>query len=326
MAFYFKIMDPFRDNFFATPAPSRVGSPVQSPSPSQLPSPNPAADVDANLNSPPPTPTGSPKPRRPQHRRYHSFPHPLQQRLLRETMNRAQESTVGVFESQKYLNLETRFRHPDNDALSDRAMNLLGEGAADLLVHSAHALGCVVSWLEEWDKERFWKWCGREHEEAIRNNEDARFCLRNSLRQFRETERWSNRLYFLAHALEILIDILDTSSWFCIARLSILRSPRPRNLHIVIYTSAMCTSIILCKLRCSCAPWPVLYFGCLKQLMTLTMFVLQLDEVDRLEMTRLRKRLWTPVLPLKRLLLVDRWEPSGDLEQDEDEDPGENDP
>lgn len=100
---------------------------------------------------------------------------------------------VGVFEAQKYLNLETRLRHPHGDMLADRAMRLLGESSAELLTDTANALRHVVSWLERLNACRFWKLFNRGQEEQwkadVKANEDMAARLQCSLREFRETKR-----------------------------------------------------------------------------------------------------------------------------------------
>lgn len=55
---------------------------------------------------------------------------------------------MGVFESQRYLNLETNvFAHRDADAILSRMMGLLSDSSLDLLNTCADTLEYVDTWL-----------------------------------------------------------------------------------------------------------------------------------------------------------------------------------
>ena len=116
------------------------------------------------------------------------------------------ENPVGVFESQRYLNLETRFAHPDADAVLGRMMALLNESVRDLVEACASAMEDVGLWLGEVEKEGGWKawaasvmeavrggWTERRKErweETVKMAEEARERLDKALHEFRTKKRY----------------------------------------------------------------------------------------------------------------------------------------
>lgn len=196
MAFYYKIIDPTRDRFPATPAPSRPGTPLGTPTHSRPPSPTQEEEPG------PKSARSSISGRRRRHHGHHHHhslfhPHGHHVSLFHEALDRSHEHAVGVFESQKYLNLETRMHHPDGDVLVERAMKLLAESSTELLRGSADALRHIISWLERMNSDRFWKLYGREREKswkkAVRDNEESKRRLEIALTHYREKTRWSNQ-------------------------------------------------------------------------------------------------------------------------------------
>jgi hypothetical protein len=47
-----------------------------------------------------------------------------------------------------------------------------------------------------------------------------------------------------------------------------------------------------------------------------------MDEIIKLEQERRTNRLWTPATPLLKLFEWNTWQPSDNMEKDDDEDPG----
>lgn len=107
---------------------------------------------------------------------------------------RGPEHAVGVFESQAYLNLETRFAHADADALRARTMGLLGASAEPLLLRCADTLEHVGNWLQRVNDDRLWKRLVkrkgiRQWSEIVQENEDIKAELIKCLEEFRKSRR-----------------------------------------------------------------------------------------------------------------------------------------
>ena len=75
---------------------------------------------------------------------------------LDHSQPQSHEGLVGVFESQRYLNLETRFAHPDAEALLGQMMSLLNESVGDLLETCASAMEVVGTWFGDVGKGDSW--------------------------------------------------------------------------------------------------------------------------------------------------------------------------
>lgn len=115
-------------------------------------------------------------------------------------MNHSQEeSAVGVFESQKYLDLEKRDYHPESGFFSERAMNLLGSSTKDLLLCCGDSLGVIVEWLDLIDADKFWIFNGKKRrerktrwEEMMISTEEAKVKLDKTLNTFMEEKRYES--------------------------------------------------------------------------------------------------------------------------------------
>ncbi len=200
MAFYFKVyLDQHQDLFSQSSAPTPRISLPGTPVSSSLPSPQiEFFDKYAPKSG---SPTAS------MHKRHpylhftlssHSSDHRLpvtrnHHHHFHLSFHRSHENPVGVFEFQKYLNLESRFHHPAADSLKERAMNLLGECSSCLLLCSSEALRHVVLWLDRMNSERFREFYCQSREkrwdEVVAENRLMTIRLTNALAEFREKER-----------------------------------------------------------------------------------------------------------------------------------------
>lgn len=166
MGVYFTLIDPTREKFPVTPAPSVPATPIMSPSPTALSRPPsldrvPLSDYHNGAQhdrSEPTSPLYPSRSRRESHRESHAHASPhrsrsnsrqrshghshqphhhrhpqhhlLQSSLLHLSLARSHryENAVGVFESQQYLNLEaTRFHDPDAKIYTTQTTLLLNE-------------------------------------------------------------------------------------------------------------------------------------------------------------------------------------------------------
>lgn len=113
--------------------------------------------------------------------------------LFHEVLDRQAEGAVGVFESQRYLNLETRLTHPNAEEVIPRVVAHLGESSADLTATCADALDHLAAWLGRMNQDRFWKLFRRDREktwgEGIQEDEAMCARLRSVLEEFRLKKR-----------------------------------------------------------------------------------------------------------------------------------------
>lgn len=220
MAFYFKIIDPQLDKQPGTPAFSRITTPSSTPVISRASSrpSSPNRDSRGESNLPSSTSITSSTRRRHRHKHHilhHSFhlPHGFHHHhhlpssfimhiqhpssLFHEIIDRSSENPVGVFESHRYLNLETRLTHPSSGEYVTRMMCLLKESVKDLLKCDADALDYVASWLERLNQDRFSRLFFRKKalswEETIEQHEEMRARLQNTLDDFRNKKRYRCR-------------------------------------------------------------------------------------------------------------------------------------
>ncbi|KAI5115077.1 hypothetical protein M0805_006708, partial [Coniferiporia weirii] len=196
---------------------------------------------------------------------------------------------VGVFESQRFLNLELRMAHPNADELVPRIMELLIESANELIVCCADTLDHLVGWLERMNQDRFWKIYGRRRkmtwEEGIRKDEAMRERLRSTLDEFRQKKRHRVLDMYRMH-----IDPIGESPHG--------EDPPP---HRYLF-------------QCYLYQYHLIFFS--EHLCSM------LGEIIDLEKTRPHSRLWLPVLPIAKILTWSKWEPTDvGLEHGEDEDP-----
>jgi hypothetical protein len=202
MNVYYTLIDPTRERFPITPAPSAPATPIMaSPSNSRPPSP----DRDQFRPHDEKTDGNSPLDRglrersgghhrrhrsasRPHHfsgahshqRRHspyrhstshHSHHNHLHGSLLHLALSRTPrtESAVGVFESHRYLNLEANYlSHPDSERYMTRATELLSTSCQDLLKSCESALQGACDWLGCVRGNRFNFWVIKEEKEKFR--------------------------------------------------------------------------------------------------------------------------------------------------------------
>ncbi|KAJ6630533.1 hypothetical protein B0H10DRAFT_1981580 [Mycena sp. CBHHK59/15] len=151
MKIYFTLVDPTREKFPVTPAPSRGGTPVPgSPLVSRPPSitgtPTRENMEDLTEDSVPPTPTR--RNRAHSHHHHHSHHHNLLHNpLLHLSLGRKKsEHAVGVFESHRYLDLEANLSHPESEAYTRTATMLLSQSCTPLLKSCQDS----VTWIQDW--------------------------------------------------------------------------------------------------------------------------------------------------------------------------------
>ncbi|KAG2140498.1 uncharacterized protein EDB93DRAFT_1241857 [Suillus bovinus] len=184
MGVYYTLIDPTRERFPVTPAVSRPATPVRSGPPSPLPDRRskeekraPSADqelrnrkqfhhhrpLSSRVRS---YPVDSTSPLHGPHRQYkHSHSHHAHNTLLHSSLlhlalsrvpKHSGETAVGVFESQKYLNLEAiHLSHPDSTFFTARANELLSNSCQDLLSVCEEVLGISGAWIGNARKFRF---------------------------------------------------------------------------------------------------------------------------------------------------------------------------
>ncbi|TDL16189.1 hypothetical protein BD410DRAFT_755679 [Rickenella mellea] len=284
LAFYFKIIDPTREKFPV--APDEKAAQTRPPSPEIHGLSERASTIVSTIGS-----IGSKMKKGHFHLsglhnslfRYHGHHNEYQE------WNQSSSTSVGVIESHKYLNLEGQFQHPKAGIYIESAVHLLGESTSELLVASALALKHIMSWLQRMNSERYWKLYGREHsrtwQDAVREDEEAKSRLRHAVHNFREKQR------------KIVLDPYRAAFKENATEAELEETPPHRYLFqsYMYQYHLLQFSLRLCEM---------------------------LEEVNDLEKTRHRSRLWTPVLPLRKILLWEKWEPTDHLDRDDDEDPG----
>lgn len=202
MTIYFTLIDPTREKFPRTPTPSRPSTPLLTPSRPGTPLLTPthsrapsisedihpvAGDTHPDSASPPATPTGgsptstfAPHPhRRSQHilhrehhhHHHHSYHHPhhhkhlVNNSLLHIPLPNIPKSEhlVGVFESQRYLDIETvHFGEPNAAELTQQTVRRLSNCCDSLLGDCQEALTWVRTWLDGVRSHRWRIWMSQE--------------------------------------------------------------------------------------------------------------------------------------------------------------------
>lgn len=230
MAFYFKIMDPSRHRFTGNISGSCTPTFTFTPTPSR-----PSSKPASRACSPPSTPKSDyprssqmgsktqgdltvPRRRRVYNGLYHYFQshHNLpgllgnSHSLFRDIRVRGHDSehAVGVFESQAYLNLESRFEHANADVLLDNMMSLLGSSTNALLVRCSDTLDHATKWLQRVNDDRLWKRVIkrrqiRKWQDVVEENEGIRDSLKKCLEEFRSVRRLVNYTNYYAAALNV---------------------------------------------------------------------------------------------------------------------------
>ncbi|KAI0041545.1 hypothetical protein FA95DRAFT_1548599 [Auriscalpium vulgare] len=324
---YYGLIDPTRERFPVTPAPSRPGTPGNgSPAISRPPSPARGGKDSPSANSPSAgspsatlTPTTlshadfsktssrtiaarSARRRHPHfevddspapsihhsHRHSHTqFLHGLHVPL---TTHHHREHVVGVFESQRYLDLETQhFAHPNGAQFIQRANELLSESCEDLLTSCGGAVGVFEQWLESGlnDKWVFWKG-GKKREQLQRARLDKLYAATDDVTRVLSSFRKDKRLL----VLEPYRSAFDPKH---VGSMTGEGVPPHRYLfHCYVYQyHLMQFSLVLLK---------------------------TLESATKLEKDRVRTRLWLPAMPLSNYQQWSIWDHSGGLDDDENPD------
>lgn len=293
MAFYFKIMDPSRHRFPGTPATTPSYSRTSSRAPSAPSTPrveNCKSTGGTGHNN------GSISSRR---RRTHQASNYFQSQHrhsnpkahLHDMLSRPLEHAVGVFESQAYLNLESRFEHANADYLRSCFMKTLGTSAEPLLLCCADAIDHASSWFQ------------RVKDDGLLR----RLTTRNS------RLRWD----VIVHENEIKKEQL----------VSVLNEFRNTRRHQVLDVYRPVFSPGRTDSPGAEDPPPHRYlFQCYLYQYHLIHLALDhikvLDEITRLETTRRRSRLWLPSRPFRKIFGQSKWDSSnGDVNPGDEEDP-----
>ncbi|KZP16769.1 hypothetical protein FIBSPDRAFT_1047238 [Athelia psychrophila] len=312
MTVYFSLIDPTRERFPVTPAPSRPQSPMWTPSTSRPPSPERGSRQEHPPASPdedPPKSSVSSLHRRKlhhlhipgsrvQHRHsnhHHNSPSThrnlLHSSLLHLAISRNPEHAVGVFESTRYLGLESKIMsHPDAERLSADSTKLLDESADELLGGCIDSLKEVHAWMGQLRHGRWGFWIGkvnkkRLQEEKIQKFEDTKAALEDMLTRFRQDKRHK--------VLEPYMAAFDPESD---SHSELTEVPPHRYLF-----------------NCYVYQFHLMQFA--------IVMVDMLAEVIRLERLREKNKLWTPAEPIRNLLSWGAWEPAEHMDQYDEEDP-----
>lgn len=252
MNVYFSLTDPTRERFPVTPKPSHPGSPAAgTPNVSRPSSPNRAEESPNVSPLPPRSTTGCSQveveqhggrqitPRHPhfevdypshsvkshfygtlfrRHHQRHSYVS-----LLSGVHNHdhLREHVVGVFESQRYLDLESQhFAHPLAAYYTERSTALLRQSCGPLLRASSSCLDQLDTWLRT-SRHNRWilllggKKCSRIHQERL----DELYLVCDELTRTLNEFRTSLRFVSSASVASLTI-IIDTWFWSRIARRS----------------------------------------------------------------------------------------------------------
>lgn len=190
MIVYYTLIDPTRERFPVTPAPSVPGTPSHSPMPSRIPSLD-LSYFSGEIKEHIPVDVSSKHcPRRgwsrshtstsgQAHRHqlgpYNHYHHHriLHSSILQLSFHRSHKTlpAVGVFEAHRYLNLETtRLSHPDSQKHIAKATELLGACCQDLLLICESALRESCDWVLRSRSHHFNFWISRAEKERIRED------------------------------------------------------------------------------------------------------------------------------------------------------------
>lgn len=229
MTIFFTLIDPTREKFPVTPAPSRPQTPADTPLTSRPPSPDlefdTRADRDLQLETPTTTIEEPSKPvattrRRRSHLHYldsrsrsrahnhntghhkHSHSHHSHHNLLHNSLIHLAmshepkgEDVVGVFESNRYIHLESsHLTHPDSARLSAQTTRILDESADELLGSCVESLKSVNEWMGQTRRGRWEFWInGKERKkiwkEKLQKYEGMKQTLEDALERFRTDKR-----------------------------------------------------------------------------------------------------------------------------------------
>ncbi|KAJ3758691.1 hypothetical protein EV360DRAFT_43339 [Lentinula raphanica] len=165
MMIYFTLIDPTRERFPVTPATTRPGTPAGT---------TPSTPVEKHSDPP----------------HHHHLSNLLHRAHLHHSgrhHHRASSSYVGVFESQRYLDLEAHVWHdPRTESHTTQTHSLLQESCTPLLEQCQTATGCLQTWfsgaaardgakakIKRWEQAKRFQW--EEHISRIWNEELNRF-------------------------------------------------------------------------------------------------------------------------------------------------------
>lgn len=160
MAHFYSILDTRRVKFPETPLPSRIATPVETPTYTRPETPIGNGDGDGET-------TGDHQSQKDRnsvnslqkklhlhhhHRQSSSFFHG---HLFREALEHSQEHhPVGVFESQYYMNIEKRRYHPNEEEFEVNSLKILAESVEDLLEAVGASMDHVIAWLNKMNTDR----------------------------------------------------------------------------------------------------------------------------------------------------------------------------
>ncbi|KAH7888067.1 hypothetical protein F5I97DRAFT_1806524 [Phlebopus sp. FC_14] len=223
---------------------------------------------------------------------HHSHHNLLHSSLLHLALSRTPktEFAVGVFESQRYLNLEaTHLSHPESARYTQRATELLSTSCQDLLRCCELALQNSSDWLGCTRDHRFKIWvCSEEKQKRRKDNikkfEDLHRDLSVALDEFIRKKRLS-----VLDPYRSLFNPNDDASD---------DDDVPPHRYLF---------------NCYVYQYHLMRFAMLLQSL--------LGEIVRLEKERTYPRLWVPSMDFSKLAFWSVWEPSEILEKDDDEDP-----
>ncbi|KAF8067019.1 hypothetical protein FPV67DRAFT_1769133 [Lyophyllum atratum] len=196
MGVYFSLIHPTRARFPATPAPSGVGTPNISRTTTQQPT-----QREGSMRSGQQSPArSSHSQQQQQHHHHHHFDlhRHLHQNILRRAFHPRQqrtESAVGVFESQRYMDLEAeRFNDPYAEVYTEQTTQNLSASCHNLIDGCRGGLQTIRDWLGHVrdgrmrylmnTRETIGKW-----EKQLAEHEKVREGLAAALERFRREER-----------------------------------------------------------------------------------------------------------------------------------------
>ncbi|EIW75984.1 hypothetical protein CONPUDRAFT_93215 [Coniophora puteana RWD-64-598 SS2] len=203
-----------------------------------------------------------------------------------------EEIAVGVFESNRYMNIEAEhMNHPNREEYSARTFALLRECCDDLLKGCEKALDETANWLEHVYDNRFKFWRrnmkGRREERRRENVEKFEVMLQELARTIEEFK--SSKRYNVIDPYRPLFETVDDSSSI---NLEYDAPPHRYLFHCYVYQYHLMEVA-----------------GILQEI---------LKEIIRLEKTRKRNKLWVPIFKLIRPFSA--WDTS-DMLDDNEEDP-----